>query len=181
MEAREPTDLLVRASGLSRRAFAKQFGVGEQVLLRLSQGRFTRVPESIVEALQACFDPDQGSTYSTQIRQMLVEGYGTGDLQDAYRAWREHARPFGDLPSERALKQQDRALSPAKQLAAAVGSMSKLAKILRVHDYVVRRYVSGETRELPASMRESMVALKWPHADQLDRAQQFWLDQQEAK
>ena len=173
METREPVDLLVKASGLSRRAFAREYGVGEQVLLRLSQGRFSNVPESIVTAITRAHGHDgyQGLLYDT---------YGESDLQEAYTKWRD-ALPEAALPTESELMAQDSALSPAARLAAAVGSMSKLAKITKTHDFVVRRYVHGETRELPASMRAAMEAQNWPHTDQLDRAQQLWLDAQEAK
>lgn len=168
MELREPVDRLVRASGLSRRQFAREHQVGEQVLLRLSQGRFSRVPASIERAVRAEFPDD--------LEQMLKDGYGTGDLQEAYASWRDR-QPLASLPDEAKLRDSD-GDSPAKRLATAVGSMSKLAKILHVHDFVVRRYVNGETRELPKSMREAMEARKWPHTDQLDRAQQAWFDRQ---
>lgn len=174
MAQREPVDLLVKASGLSRRAFAREYGVGEQVLLRLSQGRFTRVPESIVVALRACY-PDE-----RDMRGLLYEAFGTQDLQEAYEDWRDDLKP-DPLPTQEELAAQDVALSPAQRLAAAVGSMSKLAKITKTHDFVVRRYVSGVTRELPESMRAAMKEQKWPHVDQLDRAQQAWLDRQGAK
>lgn len=173
MEPREPVDLLVRASGLSRRAFAREYGVGEQVLLRLSQGRFSRVPDSIVKAVTEAHDLDgyQG---------LLYDAYGETSLQEAYTKWRE-AQVAVPLPTEADLAAQDRALSPAARLAAAVGSMSKLAKVTRTHDFVVRRYVHGETRELPASMRAAMEEQHWPHTDHLDQAQQLWLDRQEKK
>lgn len=172
METREPVDLLVKASGLSRRAFAKEYGVGEQVLLRLSQGRFSSVPASVVQAVYAAHGPD--------LAELLNDAYGERDLQPAYAKWRS-GLPTDPLPGELALAAQDKALSPAQRLAAAVGSMSKLAKVTHTHDYVVRRYVHGETRELPASMRLAMEEANWPHIDQLDRAQQAWLDRQEAK
>lgn len=173
MPQREPVDLLIKASGFSRRAFAHEYGVGEQVLLRLSQGRFSNVPASIEAAIRAHFKEGEDE-------QLLWDAYGTSNLQDAYRDWRDRltATP---LPTERDLAAQDTALSPAARLAAAVGSMSKLAKITKSHDFVVRRYVHGETRELPASMRAAMEEQSWPHTDQLDRAQQRWLERQEAK
>lgn len=171
MDTREPVDALVRASGLSRRQFAKEHGVGEQVLLRLSQGRFSRVPDSIVQAIYAEY-PDK-----RDIRHMLYDGYGEQEIQDAYAAWRA-AQPLSQLPSDEVLRSAE-GDSPARKLADAVGSMSKLAKVTRTHDYVVRRYVNGETRELPKSMRVAMEAAGWPHTDQLDRAQQAWFDRQE--
>lgn len=174
----EPVDRLVKASGLSRRAFARQFGVGEQVLLRLSQGRFTTVPPSIVQALREAY-PD-----ARDMRGILAEDYGTQDIVEAYETWREKrpARERGMLPTGAELEAlADSGMSPAQILAAAAGSMSKLAAILQVHDYVVRRYVSGKTRELPASMREAMVKLSWPHTDHLDRAQQSWLEKNGAR
>lgn len=161
-----PVDTLVKASGLSRRGFAKRYGVGEQVLLRLSQGRFTKVPQSIVDALVAAHGDELAG---------LLEGFESADVDEAYRKWRE-AQPVGELPTEDDLRAQPRSLSPAQALAAASGSMSRLAKLLHVHDYVVRRYVNGETKELPASMRASMEKLGWPHTDQLDRAQQRWVE-----
>ncbi len=167
--ANEPIDTLVKASGLSRRAFARQYGVGEQVLLRLSQGRFTRVPASILQAIREAY-PDVRDVHG-----LLYEQFGTQDVEEAYEIWRAARQPEGRLPTTEELQAQDSALSPAQRLAAAVGSMSKLAAVLHVHDYVVRRYVNGQTRELPASMRESMEKLGWPHAEHLDRAQQNWL------
>ena len=173
MSQLEPVTLLVKASGFSRRSFAKEYGVGEQVLLRLSQGRFSRVPESVVVAVTKAhgFDGYQG---------LLYDEYGTADLQEAYTKWREE-QAITPLPTAEELASQDRALSPAQRLAAAVGSMSRLAKITRTHDYVVRRYVHGETRELPASMRAAMEHQRWPHTEQLDSNQQKWLDRQEAR
>lgn len=173
MAQREPVDLLVRASGLSRRSFAHKYRVGEQVLLRLSQGRFSRVPDSIIEAVYDAHEIDQ-------LQELLRSEYGVVDVQSAYAKWRE-SLPTPALPTEAELAAQDRNLSPAQRLAAAVGSMSKLAKITKTHDYVVRRYVHGETRELPASMRAVMIEQGWPHWAQLDRAQQAWLERQEAK
>lgn len=167
METREPVDLLVRATGLSRRAFAREYGVGEQVLLRVSQGRFTKLPPSVERAIEDAYEPDQ-------LAIMLREGYGVQDLGMAYGIWREE-QPVGKLPTEGELRKA-KGDSPAQKLANAVGSMSKLAKLLHVHDYVVRRYVSGLTRELPHSMRDSMEKLGWPHVDHLDYAQQAWLD-----
>jgi hypothetical protein len=173
MERREPVDLLVKASGLSRRQFAREHGVGEQVLLRLSQGRFSSVPQSIVDAVYAAHNIDE-------LQDLLRDAYGSDEVQESYARWRE-SLPAVLLPTEQDIAAQDTALSPAQRLAAAVGSMSKLAKITKTHDFVVRRYVHGETRELPASMRAAMEEQKWPHTDQLDRAQQAWLSRQEAK
>lgn len=174
MTQREPVDQLVRASGLSRRAFAREHGVGEQVLLRLSQGRFSRIPESIETAIENEYKDNYDSVLA------IVREFEASNLQHAYELWRG-ALPKAALPTDKELEEQDQALSPAARLAAAVGSMSKLAKVTHTHDYVVRRYVHGETRELPASMRDAMEAQKWPHTDQLDRAQQQWLDRQGAK
>jgi len=173
MEKREPVDLLIKASGLSRRAFAREHEVGEQVLLRLAQGRFSRVPESIVAAVTEVHGIDAQ-------QELLHDAYGTFSLQEAYAAWRE-ALPKIELPTEAELAAQDKALSPAQRLSAAVGSMSKLAKVTHTHDFVVRRYVHGETRVLPESMRAAMEDQNWPHTDQLDAAQQRWLDAREAK
>lgn len=168
----EPVDRLVKASGLSRRAFAARHSIGEQVLLRLSQGRFTKVPPSVVQALREAY-PDP-----RDMRSILVDEYGTQDIEEAYVSWREsRADAAGRLPTEKELAAaNDGESSPAQMLAAAVGSMSKLAAVLQVHDYVVRRYVSGRTRELPASMRAAMEKLSWPHIEHLDKAQQSFLE-----
>lgn len=176
MATTEPVDRLVKASGLSRRAFAHTYNVGEQILLRLSQGRFTAVPPSVTQALREAY-PDPRDMNS-----ILTEEYGTQDIGEAYELWRaSRAASTGHLPTEKELAaKNDGETSPAQMLAAAVGSMSKLAAILQVHDYVVRRYVSGRTRELPASMRAAMKKLEWPHIDHLDRAQQSWLERRGA-
>jgi hypothetical protein len=155
----------VKASGLSRRAFSKEFGVGEQVLLRLSQGRSTKVPPSIENAIEEAVD--------IETIQETVREFGAGNLQEAYDIWRTEQQSVGQLPD----KITSHEGSPAQRLAAEVGSMSRLAKILHVHDYVVRRYVQGITKELPQSMRDSMQALGWRHTDALDNAQQHWLEQ----
>jgi hypothetical protein len=162
---REPVDTLIKATGLSRRAFAKQYGVGEQVLLRLSQGRFTKVPPSVEAAILTAF-ADQEET--------LIEVLDGHTLQAAYHEWREDSQPVGQLPDKiPAIPGR----SPAQRLAVAVGSMSKLAAVLHVHDFVVRRYVNGQTYELPHSMRESMIALGWEQgANKLDEHQKRWLD-----
>jgi hypothetical protein len=174
MEKREPVATLIQTLGLSRRAFAKTYGVGEQVLLRLAQGRFTKVPPSVTLAIHAAYADEPG-----QLEQILYEGYGSAYLHEAYESWRESRQPVGNLPARiPALPGK----SPAQRLSAAVGSMSKLAAVLHVHDFVVRRYVNGETRELPRSMYESMVALGWKDgAEALNLHQQKWLDQQSAK
>jgi transcriptional regulator with XRE-family HTH domain len=170
----EPVDTLIKATGLSRRAFAKQYGVGEQVLLRLSQGRFTKVPESVINAIYLAYDHQLETLEAT-----IDEYTDQQSLQAAYRAWRESRQPVGELP-ERIPNIPGK--SPAQRLAVAVGSMSKLAAVLHVHDFVVRRYVNGETRELPRSMRESMEKLGWGNgAESLDRHQKLWLDKHSAK
>jgi len=166
---REPVDTLIKATGLSRRAFAKQYGVGEQVLLRLSQGRFTKVPESVAYAIYEAYEDDPKTLEET-----IADYTSEQTLQAAYREWRERQQPVGSLPDKiPAIPGK----SPAQRLAVAVGSMSKLAAVLHVHDFVVRRYVNGQTYELPHSMRESMIALGWEQgANKLDEHQKRWLD-----
>ncbi len=125
------------------------------------------LPFGVVGAFGARMDRDE-------MEQLLFDGYGEHDLQNAYRAWRAEQQRQAVLPEF--IPWVD-GLSPAQRFAAAVGSMSKLAQVLRVNDYVVRRWVNGDTEELPAQMRDAMKACGWGHSYLLDLAQKQWLEE----
>lgn len=162
-----PTDYLIHKLGKTRRDFCVEAGFGENHLLRLAQGRMNELSAAVVAAFE-----DRLSR--SEIAELLDDGYGTPSLSKAYLVWRTEQQRKATLPD---FIPYIEGLSPAQRFADAVGSMSKLAQVLRVNDYVVRRWVNGETKELPQQMRDAMALAGYPHADTIDKEQQAWLTQ----
>lgn len=164
-----PTDRLIKELGMTRRDFAEHTGLGENGLLRVGQGRMPGLSDGLVRTFERVFAERGIDMYAA-----LGEWYGTPDLRAAYQQWRLQEASKAQLPVN---LPRSEGKSPAEVFAGAVGSMSKVAQTLRVNDYVVRLWVKGKTRDLPHQMRESMELCGWPYADELERAQQEWLDE----
>lgn len=124
-----PVDFLVGKTGYSRAAFTKTYGLGENHILLVVQGRKESVGDALSDALH-----DALESRGQSVERLLGEQYGTTDLQVAWLKWREATRKRTRLPEIR-----PGVGSPTARLVRAVGSIAKTAQLLRVRDIQVRK------------------------------------------
>lgn len=140
MTAENPVDYLIRRCGMTRVAFTREYGFGENHLLLVSQGRKESVGPRLMEALaQAC------AKHGVRPNIELSHTYGTGNIEDAYAEWIRDQRQTAQLPQT----VKAGLGSPMARLVRHYGSIAQTAKVLRVRDLVVRRYMDSEKMPQP--------------------------------
>lgn len=154
-----PVDYLIRRLGMTRSAFTKSFGFGENFLLLVAQGR----KEGIGDLLQATFERE--FTLAGQSMSLTLQNkYGVAHLSDAWFLWRQHQRSKVVLPP---LKPG--VGSPMSRIVRHFGSVSQTAKHLRVRDLMVRKYM--DSPRMPQPIRKALDDIQPGYADELDKKQ----------
>jgi ASC-1-like (ASCH) protein len=166
-----PVDYLIRRLGMSKLAFTRKYGLGENHLLLVSQGRKESVSLGLIEVLT-----QEATEKGLPLRQTLDEEYGTGNLNEAYQTWIKHARSETDL---RVRIPNQREVSPWASIVAQIGSVSATSKLLKVRFIAVRKYLT--TPEMPAPIREALEDIGWTGITRLDRAQHRFFEAEVAE
>lgn len=140
MTNENPVDYLIRRCGMTRVAFTREYGFGENHLLLVAQGRKESVGPKLRSALEtACVK--HGVTLSLE----LLNNYGVRTIDEAFTEWRQAQRRQARLPQ----KVMPGVGSPMARIVRHFGSIAQTAKQLRVRDIVVRRYMDAEKMPLP--------------------------------
>lgn len=156
-----PVDFLLRQFGITRSAFTKAHGFGENHLLLVAQGRKEGVGDMLEAALLKEAERSGVNVYSA-----LENKYGFEDIDEAWFFWRLNQRHRASLPD---LKPG--VGSPMSRLVRAVGSIAQTAKLLRVRDIMVKKYM--HQAEMPSPIRKAFEEVEdEAFAYSFDRAQQ---------
>lgn len=145
-----PVDYLIRRCGLTRIAFTRDFGFGENHLLLISQGRKESVGKKLVSALYRATD-----IHGIDLEKELLQQYATDDLNMAFWGWRTRMREQAKLP----VKVENGIGSPMARLVRWHGSIAQTAKNLRVRDINVRRYMDSQV--MPQPIFDALCETPW--------------------
>lgn len=164
---RNPVDVMIERTGMSRIEFALKHGFGKNTLTRLVQGRLQSVTPRVAGALWAEWrergiDQDE-----------FDEAYKTLDVDSAYQTWVTNRRILNGAKVPVSVN-DDPKITPFARIVRAIGSISKTAQTLVVADVVVQRYADGRQKAMPDAVRESLITMNYPHTEELDKAQQRW-------
>lgn len=143
-----PVDYLIGKTGYSRAAFTKTYGLGENHILLVVQGRKESVGSALTSALSHAL-----ASRGQSLELLLREQYGMIDLNQAWLRWRYGRRQEARLPEIR-----PGVGSPMARLVRAVGSIAQTAKLLRVRDIQVRKYM--DQAEIPQPIFEALVQIE---------------------
>jgi hypothetical protein len=138
-----PVDFLLRQYGVTRSAFTKSYGFGENHLLLVAQGRKEGVGDMLESALYR-----EAESSGINLFAALENKYGFGDIDEAWFFWRLNQRHRTNLPDLR-----PGIGSPMARLVRTVGSIAKTAKLLRVRDIMVKKYM--HQAEMPSPIRNA--------------------------
>jgi hypothetical protein len=156
-----PVDFLLRQFGITRSAFTKAHGFGENHLLLVAQGRKEGVGDMLESALFK-----EAETSGVNVYAALENKYGFSDLDEAWFFWRLNQRHRTSLPEMR-----PGVGSPMSRLVRTVGSIAKTAKVLRVRDIMVKKYM--HQAEMPRPIADAFREIEGDEfVEQFDRAQQ---------
>lgn len=150
MTNENPVDYLIRRCGMTRIAFTREYGFGENHLLLVAQGRKESIGDRLYTALHHA-----ATTRGINLGIELQNTYGHSHLADAWLAWRTEQRAKADLP----LSVRSGLGSPMARLVRHFGSVSATAKALRVRDINVRRYM--DTDRMPEPIFDALCETSW--------------------
>ena len=153
MTNENPVDYLIRRCGMTRIAFTREYGFGENHLLLVAQGR----KESVSPKLQAAL-LDLCQKRGLRMDSELEFQYGTDDVNEAFENWRTDQRAQARLP-ERVMPGLG---SPMARIVKHFGSIAQTAKALRVRDIHVRTYMNSE--RIPSPLFEAVAETNWGRA-----------------
>jgi len=145
---------LIAHAGWTRRRFEDTYGFSRNRLTHQGQGRFNRIAQSLIDALEDLY-ASQGSSLGQASREL----FGTDNIQQVYTDWRLEKRREASLPLK--FVRQLVGERPIERLVRQVGGISTLSLELRVNEYTLRRYVDGVTRELPEDIKEALRHTGW--------------------
>jgi len=156
-----PIDYLISKLGMSKLAFTKKYGLGENHLLLLSQGR----KESVSRMVERCIDVECAEK-GLDMMDLLQEEYRTPSLDGAYQRWIKQARQETDLRVRIPVQKE---VSPWASIVQQIGSVSATSKLLKVRFIAVRKYLNSPV--MPEPIREALTDIGWTGIARLDRAQ----------
>jgi hypothetical protein len=150
MTNENPVDYLIRRCGMTRIAFTREYGFGENHLLLVAQGRKESVSPKLKAALL-----DLCQKRGLHMDDELQRQYATDSIDDAFENWRTDQRWLARLP--------DRVMpglgSPMARIVKHFGSIAQTAKALRVRDIHVRTYM--ESDRMPSPLFEAISETRW--------------------
>lgn len=150
MTSENPVDYLIRRCGMTRVAFTREYGFGENHLLLVAQGRKESVSPKLEAALLNALE-----RRSIRWRNELRNQYGTDDIQQAFLSWRKAQRAQAKLPQ----KVLPGLGSPMGRIVRHFGSIAQTAKALRVRDIHVRTYMDSD--KIPQPLYEAITETFW--------------------
>ena len=166
MVEQNPVDYLIDRFGMTRLDMTIKYGFGANHLLLAAQGR----KDSLGPTLLSAFDME-AAEHGETVDGLIRDRYGVEDLSEAWDNWKRDRRAgtmfVADIPP------QPEALSPWARIVEQVGSVARVAQLLRVRDLVVSRYVDKPS--MPSALREALEDTGWQGVDTLDTEQrQFY-------
>lgn len=154
---------------MSGREFERVYNFAHQTMIDATAGTFEDLPERIVLALAHEFE-EQG----LDLFEWLAEEYGglSGyGIFGVYKTWRrfdreQYAEEFRIQP--RKVNWSTSEHSPGSLWILDTGNTpTSTCKKLKVPPATLRRWLSGDTIEMPGSLREALVAIDFPWTDTL--------------
>lgn len=145
---------LIAQAGSTLTDFTQQFGFTRTRMTHQGQGRYNRIADSIVDALDALY-----ASNDQELAEGVWELYGHTDLQTEYQNWRKAKRAEARLPLkfERALVGE----RSIERLVRQVGGVSTLSRELCVNEFTLRRYWLGDTAFLPTDIVDALRDTGW--------------------
>ena len=170
MTSRNPVDWMVARTRMSRASFTYKYGFGQNLLLRISQGRFLSITPRIVDALL-----NEWAARGIPLSEFSEE-FGTLDIDEAYQEWVKKTRIShrSAMPHRVA---DNTALLPFARLVAEVGSISGMAKLLVIPDIYVQSYSDGKHAIMPEVLKKALHEVGYPYVEELEKAQRIWMEE----
>lgn len=162
MVEQNPVDYLIGRFGMTRLDMTIKYGFGANHLLLAAQGR----KDSLGPTLLSAFDIE-AAEHGLSVDDLIAERYGVEDLPTAWEDWKRERRAGTMFVEE--IPPAPEHLSPWARIVEQVGSVARVAQLLRVRDLVVSRYVDKPT--MPSSLREALEDTGWAGVNSLETAQ----------
>lgn len=129
---------------LSQRDLASLCGITEQVVLKAEQGVFPTMPPSLLEGL-ATLTSDSKT-----------------NIEQSYEDWIKRELRSVDLPADRHTDNllrdfvlfKDKYLPTVCRLNNVPVTISSFCALIKIHPYVIQKYVSGKMKETPRQLLE---------------------------
>lgn len=168
MVEQNPVDYLIDRFGMTRLDMTIKYGFGANHLLLAAQGR----KDSLGPTLLSAFDIE-AAEHGLSVDDLIAERYNQPDLASAWEEWKRERRASTMFVADIPPAPED--LSPWARIVEQVGSVARVAQLLRVRDLVVSRYVDKPS--MPSSLREALEDTGWNGVGTLDHEQrEFFQD-----
>ncbi len=128
---------------LSQRDLASLCGVTEQVVLKAEQGVFPTMPPSLLEGIHT-LSGDSKINIEASYEDWIKRELSNVGLPD-----RDHDRMLVDY-----IIFKDRYLPEVCRINSVPVSISGFCSIVKIHPYVIQKYVSGKMKETPRQLLE---------------------------
>lgn len=129
---------------LSQRDLSSLCGITEQVVLKAEQGVFPTMPPSLLDGLAT------------------LTGDSKVNIETSYEDWIKRELKTVDLPSDRHSDNllrdfvlfKDKYLPAVCRLNNVPVTISSFCALIKIHPYVIQKFVSGKMKETPRQLLE---------------------------
>lgn len=174
-----PVSRVRKLTGLSLRDFCKRFGISKPALTNYEAGMYSALSDAMVSIL---YEAVAGTGRS--LSDVMTEWFGEGSAFLAYGKWLREERlgvadRFMRSPAtlqELSTRARD-GVVPSPMLVwveETAGSVYTFAKLLKVPQATLWRYIEGKTVGMPKQLREALDAIRYPMVTQLALEQMKW-------
>lgn len=161
-----PLDWAIEKLGMTRAEFQVELGFSKPYLLRLSQGRQSRMGDRVVSGLYRL-----AAVKGIDLDSEIVGEYGPAiSVPDAYDWWVADHRKHQEMPAP----VLDDTVNPFMRLVKAVGSVSRMSALLAAPDQLVERYAKGVSYDMPMPIMMALTDMEYPFTRELDEAMKRW-------
>ena len=161
-----PFDFAISKLGLTRIGFSRISGLGKAYLLRVSQGRHSRIGDVALGHLYR-----EAKERGVNLDAEIEAEYGTDDIEEAWENWVLQHRRLQTIPEP----VKDTRKNPFQRLVVAIGGVARTSALLAVPDPLVERYAKGATPRMPRPIEVALLDMDYPHTGQLKAAMEKWV------
>ena len=171
MKTKNPYVYLRERAGYTQKKFGQDFGFAKQTIIGIESGMY---PELSYRMVTAIVDAAEKSGLNVHVE--MNNEYDTPYLSTAYANWQKEARQKIDLDIVEL--RSDELFSPMHYFVKdTVGSVQGFAKKLKVPPATLLRYIRGEQRFMPTSIKKALTDTGWTGVNELEKFQLIWVSE----
>lgn len=170
---KNPYKFLREKAGFTQKRFCDEYEFAKQTIIMIEHGVYPELSDRMIDSLnKACFhagfDP----------RHELEHEYGYLTLEQAYDAWKHAERK--KVPAAMLDEKPEDGIEDVSPMAILVketdGSVQGFAKTIKIPSATLLRYVRGDQKFMPASIREALTECGYRYVSELEEKQAKWVD-----